>query len=122
MRKSGVKTLLAKPGRPPAYQSLLIAADSIRVTADSVSMVSDAIWTGKPLALVPIVMSRSGRIVFALHDRLRPGSRVYPQDLRSFWKTLGEIGIGNDLARPTTSTNEVTAAVAARVFAILAAT
>jgi mitochondrial fission protein ELM1 len=119
--KSGVKTLLAEPGRPPAYKNLLFAADSIRVTADSVSMISDAIWTGKPLALVPIAMSRTGRAVIALHDRLSPGSRVYPQDLRFFWESLGTIGISEKLALPTTTTTtEVITAIAARTRPILA--
>lgn len=121
MNRSGVQTLLAEPGQLPAYRSLLFAADSMRVTADSVSMISDAIWARKPLALVPILMSAAGRTVFAMHDRVRPGSRVYPQDLRFFWKALGEIGISETLALPTTSTSEVIAAVEARLRLILAA-
>ena len=90
-----------------------------QVTADSVSMVSDAVWTGKPAAVVPIAKSPLGRIAFELNDRLRPGSRIYPQDLRFFWRALADIGISDQLARPRTSTNEVLTAVTARIRSIL---
>ncbi|HEV2595584.1 MAG TPA: ELM1/GtrOC1 family putative glycosyltransferase [Sphingomicrobium sp.] len=122
LSKSGVSTLLAEPGQPPTYPILLLIADSIRVTADSVSMVSDAIWTRKPLALIPIALSRPGRVIFALHDWLRPGSRVYPQDLRFFWDELGRMGITDKLALPTTTRSEMIAAVKARLRPLLAAT
>jgi len=98
-------TLLAAPGKPPAYPSLLAAADSIRVTADSVSMISDAIWTGKPLALVPVANSTGGRIYTGVADRLRPGLPVYPQDLRFFWRGLSRLGLGEQLSRPPASTD-----------------
>ena len=101
-----VPSLLAAPGHPPSYAGLLKAADSIRVTADSVAMVSDAIWTGKPLALVPIVKSTLGRAAMALMDRLRPAERLYPRDLRFFWRTLEEIGVTDQLSRPRVSADE----------------
>jgi mitochondrial fission protein ELM1 len=81
-------SLLTAPGKPPAYGSLLGAAESILVTADSVSMVSDAIWTEKPMSLVPIEKSVLGRAYFTLMDLLRPGHPVYPQDLRFFWRAI----------------------------------
>jgi mitochondrial fission protein ELM1 len=120
LASAAAPTLLARPGRNPSYASLLAAADSIRVTADSVSMVSDAIWTGKPLAIVPIAKSSLGRIAFDLNDRLSPGSLVYPQDLRFFWRALAEIGIGDQLAVASTSTDDVMNAVTARIRRILA--
>jgi len=116
---SPVPTLLAEPGHEPSLAGLLAAADSIRVTADSVAMVSDAIWTGKPLALVPVTKSRSGKLVFALADRIRPGRRVYPRDHRFFWRALRDIGIGEELAMPHTSAAAVRAAVLQRVRPIL---
>ena len=119
LETSKVPTLFARPGHQPPYASLLAAADSIRVTADSVSMLSDAIWTGKPAAVVPIAKSPLGDIAFELNDRLRPGSRIYPQDLRFFWRALADIGISDQLALPRTSTNEVMAAVTARISSIL---
>lgn len=99
-----VPTLLAAPRKPPAYSSLLKVADSIRITADSVSMISDGIWTGKPIALVPIEKSTAALILFAVMDWLRPRRRVYPQDLRFFWSALSEIGVSQELSIPKTST------------------
>lgn len=119
---SSVPTLLAAPGKPPRYSSLLAAADSIHVTADSVSMISDAIWTGKPTALVPIRKSIVGRIYFALMDRLRPGRPVYPQDLRFFWHTLREIGVTGELGVPKASAAEELRKVCERVQALLSRT
>jgi mitochondrial fission protein ELM1 len=121
LKNSDVPTVLAQPGHKPRYGSLLAAADSIRVTADSVAMVSDAIWTGKPVATVAISKSRLGRMVFELNDRFRGGSAVYPQDLHFFWRALAEIGVGEQLATPRTSTAELMAAIQARVAPIVAA-
>ena len=100
---SDVATFLGPPGSPPAYPSVLHAADSIRVTADSVSMISDAIWTGKPIAIVPIANSPPGSIYMGLMSRLRPSQPVYPQDLRFFWHALAQIGVTDELNRPDTS-------------------
>jgi hypothetical protein len=112
-------TLLAEPGRAPAYASLLAGADSIRVTADSVAMVSDAIWTGKPVGLVPAMKSPLGSLVMGVMDRIRPGRSLYPQDLRFFWKGLDEVGVGERLALPRTSTEEEMRAILERVRPIL---
>jgi mitochondrial fission protein ELM1 len=116
---SRAPSLLADPGRPSRYASLLAAADTIRVTADSVSMVSDAIWTGKPVALVPIVKSMLGRMGMDVFDAVRPGQGLYPQDLRSFWRALAQIGIGEQLALPRTSTGEEMRRILDRVRPIL---
>jgi hypothetical protein len=118
---SGVPSLLAQPGHAPAYASLLEAADTIRVTADSVAMVSDGIWTGKPVALVPVRKSLLGRIVIGMIDRIRRGQRLYPQDLRFFWHALSDIGIGERLARPRTSTEQQMRRVLERVQAVVLA-
>jgi len=40
-------------GAPPRYRSLLEDADELHVTADSVSMISEAVFTGKPVGMVP---------------------------------------------------------------------
>lgn len=42
---------------PNLYRPLLAAADQIIVTSDSVSMVSDALATGKPLAIYPLPLA-----------------------------------------------------------------
>lgn len=117
LASSTVPSLLASPGEPPSYASLLDAADSIRVTADSVAMASDAIWSGKPMAIVPIAKSFWGRIAMPIADRLR--LRLYPQDLRQFWGALAKIGLGGKLARPRASTSDEMRVILARVNPIL---
>lgn len=116
---SDLPTLLAKPRQSPGYASLLAGADTIRITADSVAMVSDAIWTGKPVALVPVAKSRLGRFAFGLFDRIRPGRRLYPQDLRFFWRALGDAGVSDRLAIPRTSTDEEMRMILERARAVL---
>ena len=119
---SDVPTLLAAPGKPPRYSSLLAAGDSLHVTADSVSMVSDAIWTGKPTALVPIRKSPAGRIYFAVMDNFRRGRPVYPQDLRFFWRALGDIGVTEQLGTPKASTAEELRKIRERIETLLSRT
>lgn len=103
---SDVPTLLAEPRHRPGYASLLAGADSILVTADSVSMISDAILTGKAVAIVPIFKSVLGSLAFGLMDALRPGARAYPQDLRFFWRALASAGVTDSLATPTVSATD----------------
>jgi len=117
LSSSEVRSLLAVPGKPPRYAALLDAAESIRITADSVAMTSDAIWTGKPLALIPIAKSALGNIAMAMTDRLR--RPLYPQDLRRFWSAIREIGISEQLAVARTSTNEQMRVILDRVRPIL---
>jgi mitochondrial fission protein ELM1 len=85
---------------PPSYSALLAAADTIFVTADSVAMVSDAILTAKPVGLLPIRPSLLGRAYMRLADRLRPGKRVFPRDLRFFWAALDAGGLVGTLEQP----------------------
>jgi mitochondrial fission protein ELM1 len=118
---SGVPSLLAQPGDPPSYPSLLGAADTIHVTADSVAMVSDAIWTGKPIALVPVRKSAPGKMLVGISDRIRRRKRLYPQDLRFFWRGLADIGLSEQLRLPHTSTDDQMLRILQRVESILAA-
>lgn len=115
LARSGVPSILARPERAPSYVSLLASADCIWVTADSVSMVSDAIWSGKDVATVPVTKSMSGRLAFALIDWLRPGKPLYPQDLRFFWNALSTIGVTEVMARPKTSGSDELRTILARV-------
>jgi hypothetical protein len=95
---------LFEPGDgPPAYPALIEAADEIFVTADSVAMTADAATTGKPVGLVPIAKSGLGRLVMGVMDRLRPGKRLRPRDLRFFWAALREEGFGGTLDAPKAS-------------------
>ena len=104
-------------GSPPGYASLLAAAETIRVTADSVAMVSDSIWTGRPLALVPVKASTLGRTAMAPSDGI--GRRLYPHDLRKFWRTLADIGISTQLSLPGTLRERESSKIMERVRPIL---
>lgn len=119
LNASGISSLIAGPGASPHYRELLASADNIRVTADSVAMVSDAIWTAKPVALVPVVKSPVGVIITGLVDAIRPGHRAYPQDLRFFWRALRDVGVTDRLSTPQTSTDDTMRVVLDRVDPIL---
>lgn len=108
-------------GGPLSYRELLERADEIFVTADSVAMISDALVTGKPVGTVPIERSVLGRIYLALMDRLRPGRRVHPRDLRFFWRTLEEQKLAGTLDEPCSNAHipVLTAEIAAEVRSML---
>jgi mitochondrial fission protein ELM1 len=116
---SDVPSVLTSPGEVPDYSSLLATADSFRVTADSVAMTSDAIWSGKPIALIPIAHSMLGKAVLGVMDRLRPGRPVYPRDLRFFWRGLADLGISETLARPNVATGDLLQMILQRVRRLL---
>src|SRR5437868_1379147 len=103
LEASSVPFLFEPGDGPPAYPAVIEAADEIFVTADSVAMVADAVMTGKPVGLVPIAKSGFGRLVMRFMDRIRPGRRLYPRDLRFFWAALREEGFGGTLREPKAS-------------------
>ena len=72
----------------------------ICVTADSVAMVSDAIATGRPVGLVPVVPTLTGRSAMVVMDRLRPGERIAPRDLRAFWDVIRHRGLAGSVREP----------------------
>ena len=106
LTQSGVSFALGGPGKSPSYACMLAEADEILVTADSVAMVSDAIWTGKPLGLLPLAQSALGRTFGNVLDMARPGRPRYPRDLRFFWKGLSEIGLSEKPSFPSTNPSE----------------
>ena len=106
LARSGVPFALGGPGKSPSYACLLAEADEILVTADSVAMVSDAIWTEKPLALLPLAPSAAGNIFGRLLDLVRPGRTRYPRDLRVFWQGLSKLGLSETPSLPSTNANE----------------
>jgi mitochondrial fission protein ELM1 len=98
-----------------------VAADEIFVTADSVAMISDALVTGKAVGAIPAERSALGSIYLATMDRLRPGRRVHPRDLRFFWRALEEHHLAGTLERPRNAqVPDLPAQVAAWVHSILA--
>jgi mitochondrial fission protein ELM1 len=85
-------------GSVPRYICLLEDADEIHVTADSVSMLSEAVFTGKPVGMVPIRLSPRGRRRQLLSQwGLLPAPRP---DLRAFWTSLEESGLVGTLQAP----------------------
>ena len=120
LEQSSVKSLLAPMEGPPSYAALIEAADEVYVTADSVAMVADAVMSGKPVGIVPIAKSGLGRAVMAVADRLRPGKRIFPRDLRFFWRSLVEHGFGGTIDEPRASDPpDFTADIAERVKRLL---
>jgi hypothetical protein len=120
LESSSVPFLFAPSDGPPAYPALIESADEIHVTADSVAMVADAVNTRKPVGIVPIARSALGRAVMAVTDRVRPGKRLYPRDLRFFWASLKEHGFGGTIDAPHASDPpDFTAEIAARVRRLL---
>jgi uncharacterized protein len=103
LEASSVPFLFEPGDGPPAYPALIEAADEIFVTADSVAMVADAVTTGKPVGLLPIAKTRVGRLVMAIVDKVRPGQRLYPRDLRFFWAALEKEHFGGSLETPKSS-------------------
>jgi mitochondrial fission protein ELM1 len=73
-------------GRMPRYACLMHDADEIHVTADSVSMLSEAVYTGKPVGMIPIQQKNRVERHYAMTDL---GLRKPPiPDLRAVWKSL----------------------------------
>lgn len=120
LERADAPTLLAPTGGPPAYASLLAAADSIFVTADSVAMVSDAVLTGKPVGIVPVRPTALGRAHMRVLDRIAPGRKMRPRDLRFFWAELAGQGLVGTLQQPRAGrVPNVNAAVAEQVVNLL---
>jgi mitochondrial fission protein ELM1 len=104
----------------PSYGAMIHSVDEIYVTADSVAMIADAVMTRKPVGIVPIAKSALGRAVMAVADRLRPGRRLYPRDLRFFWASLREHGFGGSIDEPRASNPpDYTAEIAERIRPLL---
>jgi len=118
--ETATPSLMAPIEGPPSYAALIEAADEIYVTADSVAMVADAVMTGKPVGIIAITKSNLGKAVMAVADRLRPGKRLFPRDLRFFWESLAEHGFGGTIDEPRASDPpDFTGEIAARVRRLL---
>ena len=76
-------------GPSPRFAVLLNAADQIFVTGDSVSMISEAVLTGKPVAIIPIEQDDKGRKKLGDVPQER-GPDARRRDLRRFWNYLIE--------------------------------
>jgi hypothetical protein len=122
LEASPVPFFFAPTEGPPSYPALIEAADEIYVTADSVAMVADAVNSGKPVGIIPIGKTRLGQVAVALSDRLRPDKRLFPRDLRFFWRSLEEHAFGGTIDEPLARTPpDFTAQIADRVRRLLKA-
>lgn len=81
---------------PVRFPVLLADADEHFVTADSVSMISEAVMTGKPVALVPVELDEEGREELG---RAQGHSSEF-RDLRRFWAELDRRGLAGTLDEP----------------------
>jgi hypothetical protein len=65
---------------------LLSQADEIHITADSVSMISEAVFTGKPVGIIPIRRSFRGQLAKWLWEL--PLGRATLPNFPNFWTLL----------------------------------
>ena len=120
LKRAKVPTFMAPREGTPSYRAMVQAADELYVTADSVAMIADAVNSGKPVGIVPIAKSSLGKAVMSIADRLRPGKRLRPRDLRFFWASLQQHGFGGTIEAPRASLpSDFTADIAARVRQLL---
>jgi mitochondrial fission protein ELM1 len=82
----------------PRYLCLLEDADEIHVTADSVSMLSEAIFTGKPVGMIPVRRVLRGTLAYGLWN-MGIARRPKP-NLRAVWRELREGGLVGTVDAP----------------------
>jgi mitochondrial fission protein ELM1 len=100
-------------GKMPRYLCLLEDADEIHVTADSVSMLSEAIFTGKPVGMIPVRQVLRGALAYGLWHI---GAKQKPKPhLRAVWSSLKAEGLVGTVEAPLAGEgkNPVKLAVAA---------
>jgi mitochondrial fission protein ELM1 len=103
------------------YRAAVARGTVFYVTADSASMLSDAITTGRPVAMLPVEASRFGRMWVAMWRRLRPDAPLWPRDLPRFWESLRAQGLVGTAEAPRCGpTPDVPALARASVEAMLA--
>lgn len=105
-------------GRVPRYFCLLQDADEIHVTADSVSMLSEAVFTGRPVGLIPIRETARGKLATKLANL---GLRKLPvPNLRAFWKSVLDEGlVGSPMVPQAACVQDPTEKAAAAVRRLL---
>lgn len=85
-------------GKMPRYLRLLEDADEIHVTADSVSMLSEAIFTGKPVGMIPVRRVLRGTLAYGLWS---VGIARKPKpNLRAVWDSLRAEGMVGTVDQP----------------------
>lgn len=88
-RRSTAEGVTLVTGSSPRFAVLLNAAEEIFVTGDSISMISEAVLTGKPVAIIPIEQDEKGKRRLG-PEPLKHGPDARRRDLRRFWDYLIE--------------------------------
>ena len=107
------------PKDGPSFAALLDDADEIFVTADSISMLSEAIVTGKPVGMIPAVMTERGLQGVGEAPKGLLDFRSPRRDPRHFWSSLLESGLVGTVDEPRASSTENSAREAARAVRAL---
>lgn len=108
-------------GASPRFAVLLDHAEEVFVTGDSVSMISEAVLTGKPVAIIPIEQDDKGRRKLgAVPQEHGPDARR--RDLRRFWNYLIDEGMagtaesGPRAAKSIPNPNQIAAEAVRKLF------
>jgi mitochondrial fission protein ELM1 len=80
----------------PSFSALLGQADEIYVTGDSISMISEAVQTGKPVAIVPCERDSKGLRRLDAKPRSH-GRGAHRRDIRRFWDHLVDQGLAGTM-------------------------
>lgn len=108
-------------GASPRFAVLLDHAAEMFVTGDSVSMISEAVLTGKPVAIIPIEQDEKGRRKLGPEPQER-GPDARRRDLRRFWNFLidegmvGTLETGPRAASSVPDPNRIAADAVRRLF------
>lgn len=97
IRKHTSNRISLVEGSFPRFAILMDAADEIFVTGDSVSMISEAVLSGKPVAIIPIEQDEKGRKKLGDQPQ-EQGPDARRRDLRRFWNYLIECDMVGTLA------------------------
>jgi len=87
----------------PRYPVLLADVDEIYVTGDSVSMISDAVATGKPVAVIPPERTATGRLLYAVAGAT--GRSVPVRDIQRFTNSILHQGLAGTVEEPRAATS-----------------
>ena len=79
-------------GSAPRFNLLLDRAAEVFVTGDSVSMISEAVLSGKPVAIIPIEQDEKGQRKLGPQPQ-EDGRDARRRDLRRFWNYLIDEGL-----------------------------
>jgi hypothetical protein len=79
------------------FQVLMQDADELFPTGDSISMISESVITGKPVGIVRMEQSLSGRILLGPEARI---GRTHFRDLRRFWTYLQRHRLAGTVEEP----------------------